>query len=52
VLEGPDSGEGKAPANPLLIAVIGVGPGAVRREVKQEARQEVRQAARPIDRAI
>ena len=50
VLDGPDSGEGKA--NALFIDVIGVRPGEVRREVKQEARQEVRQTTRRIDRAL
>jgi hypothetical protein len=54
VLDGPDSGEGKA--NALFIDVIGVRRGEVRREVRQEARQEVRQetrqAARRIDRAF
>ena len=58
VLDGPDSGEGKA--NALFIDVIGVYPGEVRREVRQEVRQEarqevrqeVRQGARRIDRAF
>lgn len=50
VLDGPDSGEGKASA--LFIDVIGVRPGEVRQEVRQEARQEVRKTARQIDRAL
>jgi len=50
VLDGPDSGEGKA--NALFIDVVGVRPGEVRQEVRQETRQEVRQTARRIDRRL
>jgi hypothetical protein len=46
VLDGPDSGEGKA--NALFIDVIGMPRG----EVRQEVRQEIRQTARRVDRRL
>ena len=48
VLDGPDSGEGKA--NALFIDVIGMPRGEVRQEGRQEVRQEVHQTARRVDR--
>ena len=54
VLDGPESGEGKA--NALFIDVIGMPRGEVRQEVReevrQEGRQEVRQTARRVDRRL